>query len=79
MIVGREEIELILAPEAPARRVLSLCRLYAGMRAIGVTLQEALLQKPPVIWCKDQFAVDPDHWRPAMSDFSLFTDLPVKI
>lgn len=59
MIVGREEIELILAPEAPARRVLSLCRLYAGMRAIGVTLQEALLQKPPVIWRKDQFAVDP--------------------
>lgn len=46
--MGREEIELILAPEAPARRVLSLCRLYAGMRAIGVTLQEALLQKGPV-------------------------------
>jgi transposase, IS6 family len=31
-----------------------------------------LLQKPPVIWYKDQFIADPDHWRPAMSDLSLF-------
>jgi hypothetical protein len=35
----------MLAPEAPARRVLSLCRLYAGRRAIGVTPQEGSVAK----------------------------------